>query len=72
MSYLIQSKNIYKFSKNSLLNIIQRVNCANVIVDNKKVSDINKGNRPNFSSGCPPEIAKKKFKEFENIFRKKI
>ncbi len=44
MSYfLIQSKNIYKFSKNSLLSIIQRVNCANVIVDNQKVADINKG-----------------------------
>ena len=134
MSYfLIQSKNIYKFSKNSLLSIIQRVNCANVIVDDQKVADINKGilalvcvekedtdqnfekmadkilkyrifeddadkmnlpltdidgeiiivpqftltadikkgNRPNFSSGCPPEIAKQKFKEFENIFRKK-
>ncbi len=34
-------------------------------------ADINKGNRPNFSSGCPAEIAKQKFKEFENIFRKK-
>ena len=44
MSYfLIQSKNIYKFSKNSPLSIIQRVNCANVIVDNQKVADINKG-----------------------------
>ncbi|OEZ33407.1 D-tyrosyl-tRNA(Tyr) deacylase [Francisella endosymbiont of Amblyomma maculatum] len=116
-----------------MLSIIQGVNCANVIVDDQKVPDINKGilalvcvekedtdqnfekmadkilkyrifeddadkmnlsltdidgeiiivpqftlaadtkkgNRPNFSSSCPPEIAKQKFKEFENIFRKK-
>ncbi|MDE5014764.1 D-aminoacyl-tRNA deacylase, partial [Francisella tularensis subsp. holarctica] len=31
--------------------------------------DTKKGNRPSFSSGCPQEIAKEKFKEFENIFR---
>ena len=36
MSYfLIQSKNIYKFSKNSMLS-----NCANVVVDDQKVADI--------------------------------
>ena len=129
MSYfLIQSKNIYKFSKNNMLSIIQRVNCANVVVDdinkdilalvcvekedtdqnfekiadkilkyrifeddackmNLSLTDIDgeiiivpqftlaantkKGNRPSFSSGCPSEIAKQKFKEFENIFRNK-
>ncbi|EDN35186.1 hypothetical protein FTBG_01071 [Francisella tularensis subsp. tularensis FSC033] len=40
---MIQSKNIYKFFKNSMLSIIQRVNCAKVVVDNQKVADINKG-----------------------------
>lgn len=116
-----------------MLSIIQRVNCANVIVDGQKVADINKGilalvcvekedtsqnfekmadkiikyrifeddagkmnlsladiageiilvpqftlaadtkkgNRPSFSSGCPPEIAKEKFKEFEQVFKSK-
>ena len=34
-------------------------------------ADTKKGNRPSFSSGCPPEIAKEKFKEFERIFKKK-
>ncbi|APC90761.1 MULTISPECIES: D-aminoacyl-tRNA deacylase [Francisella] len=116
-----------------MLSIIQRVSCANVVVNQQKVADIatgilvlvcvekddthqifekmadkilkyrifeddagkmnlslqdisggiilvpqftlaantTKGNRPSFSSGCPPEIAKQKFKEFENIFRNK-
>ncbi|MEY8673697.1 D-aminoacyl-tRNA deacylase [Francisella philomiragia] len=116
-----------------MLSIIQRVNCANVVVDGQKVADINKGilalvcvenedthqnfekmtdkiikyrifeddvgkmnlsladingeiilvpqftlaadtkkgNRPSFSSGCPPEIAKEKFKEFVDIFKNK-
>lgn len=34
-------------------------------------ADTKKGNRPSFSSGCPPEIAKDKFKEFEQIFKSK-
>lgn len=34
-------------------------------------ADTKKGNRPSFSSGCPPEIAKEKFKEFEQIFKSK-
>ena len=116
-----------------MLSIIQRVNCANVVVDEQKVADINKGilalvcvekedthqnfekmtdkiikyrifedeadkmnlsladingeiilvpqftlaadtkkgNRPSFSSGCPPEIAKEKFKKFVDIFKNK-
>ncbi|MBK2266985.1 D-aminoacyl-tRNA deacylase [Francisella philomiragia] len=116
-----------------MLSIIQRVNCANVVVDGQKVADINKGilalacvenedthqnfekmtdkiikyrifedeagkmnlsladidgeiilvpqftlaadtkkgNRPSFSSGCPPKIAKEKFKEFVDIFKNK-
>jgi len=34
-------------------------------------ADTKKGNRPSFSSGCPPTIAKEKFKEFEQIFKSK-
>ncbi|AIT09635.1 D-tyrosyl-tRNA(Tyr) deacylase [Candidatus Francisella endociliophora] len=34
-------------------------------------ADTKKGNRPSFSSGCPPEVAKDKFKEFEQIFKSK-
>ncbi|MGQ4002949.1 D-aminoacyl-tRNA deacylase [Francisellaceae bacterium CB300] len=30
-----------------------------------------KGNRPSFSDGCPPDIAKEKFAEFVQIFKSK-
>ncbi|MED7819140.1 MULTISPECIES: D-aminoacyl-tRNA deacylase [unclassified Francisella] len=116
-----------------MLSIIQRVSCANVIVEQQKVADINKGilalvcvekedthqtfekmaekilkyrifedeagkmnlslrdiqgeiilvpqftlaantrngNRPSFSDGCAPNIAKDKFEEFQEIFKNK-
>lgn len=34
-------------------------------------ADTKKGNRPSFSDGCPPDIAKEKIKEFVNIFKGK-
>jgi D-tyrosyl-tRNA(Tyr) deacylase len=30
-----------------------------------------KGNRPSFSDGCLPDIAKEKFNEFVNVFKRK-
>jgi D-tyrosyl-tRNA(Tyr) deacylase len=30
-----------------------------------------KSNRPSFSHGCPPDIAKEKFKYFVNVFKSK-
>jgi len=32
-------------------------------------ANTSKGNRPSFSDGCPPDIAKEKFAEFVDIFR---
>ena len=34
-------------------------------------ANISKGNRPSFSDGCPPDIAKEWFQEFVNIFKSK-
>ncbi|RUS69085.1 hypothetical protein EGW08_023158 [Elysia chlorotica] len=34
-------------------------------------ANTNKGNRPSFSNGCPPEIATKKFDRFKEIFKTK-
>ncbi|GAB4221792.1 MAG: D-aminoacyl-tRNA deacylase [Francisella sp.] len=34
-------------------------------------ADTKKGNRPSFSCGCRPEIAKAKFQDFINIFKTK-
>lgn len=34
-------------------------------------SNTSKGNRPSFGDSCPPELAKAKFKELEQIFRDK-
>ena len=131
--FLIQSKTVYKTNIFKMLSIIQRVSCANVVIEQQKVADINKGilalvcvekedthqnfekmaekilkyrifedeagkmnlslrdiqeeiilvpqftlaantrngNRPSFSDGCPPNIAKGKFEEFQKIFKSK-
>ena len=34
-------------------------------------ANTSKGNRPSFSDGCPPNIAKEKFAEFVSIFKDK-